>query len=115
KHQLSAEEASKQMEPARQEMLNNIQALNEQALKDFEQARKDWIKTLQGFSKDVKELQKEYKTSGYDIGHNFVMGVDEGLMEMEGALKARARELAMSTVNEMRRALDIHSPSRVTK
>lgn len=115
KHKLSAEEASKQMEPARQEMLNNIQALNEQALKDFEQARKDWIKTLQGFSKDVKELQKEYKTSGYDIGHNFVMGVDEGLMEMEGALKARARELAMSTVNEMRRALDIHSPSRVTK
>lgn len=115
KHQLSAEEASKQMEPARQEMLNNIQALNDQALKDFEQARKDWLKTLQGFAADTKELQQEYKVSGYDIGHNFVIGVDDGLMEMEGVLRSRARELALSTVSEMRKALDIHSPSRVTK
>lgn len=49
----------------------------------------------------------------YNIGENVMQGLYDGLSSMEGSLYSKAQSIADNIANTIRRALDIHSPSRV--
>ena len=49
------------------------------------------------------------------IGKQAIQGLIDGMAAMEGGVAAKARSIAESAAAAMRKALDIHSPSRETK
>ena len=49
------------------------------------------------------------------IGYNAGIGLNNGLVSSAGTIYATANSIASNVANTMRRALDVHSPSRVMK
>ena len=56
-------------------------------------------------------LQSRLRTSGF----NAMQGFHEGLLDMEGSIRATARRIVNIVPNAARRSLEINSPSRVMK
>lgn len=75
------------------------------------------IKSKNSAVKSVaKTMQKYLKTSkkgNLSIGYNTIQGMIDGLESQRGALEAKAKSLAKSVENTIRKALKIHSPSQV--
>lgn len=51
----------------------------------------------------------------YDAGKNMGWGFNDGLVSTQSVIYKNAEIIARNAANRMRRALDIHSPSRVTR
>lgn len=66
------------------------------------------IETVNTFCMAVHESRGAF----YNAGLEAMAGLNEGLVAMGGKAVSTARSIANATVAEMRRAMDIHSPSR---
>lgn len=70
---------------------------------------KSAIELAKNTLKPFKDASAEFKSTGKDA----MAGFDRGLKAGEAQVLATARNIANSAANTMRKALDIHSPSRV--
>ncbi|URN94556.1 MAG: phage tail tape measure protein [Candidatus Pristimantibacillus lignocellulolyticus] len=111
-------------ETSRQIAVNELVGLRQDTNKQIEQLRIEAANNLDGvkkeFDKAVKEIRYGTK-EGFNalagdmpsIGKDIIKGLITGLNAMEGPLKNAASTLASGVTTSIKKALDIHSPSRV--
>lgn len=111
----SRKQAVSELSGLRADTDTQIKGLYTDAAAQLENLRKE-------FDKQVKEIRggttKEFsamKASLPNIGKQAIEGLINGMSSMEGALAAKAKSMADSVAKTMRKALDVHSPSRVTR
>lgn len=86
------------------------QALAKQIAEDF---YKDQLRALeQEYNDRLEEGLGALQVTSFACGQDTVAGLIEGMAAKEGALYAKARQMANNVASQMRAALDIHSPSR---
>lgn len=81
--------------------------INNGTPKAIEAAKKLATELLKPFDKTPADFR--------DIANNAMLGFNEGLNNRRGQVLATARSIANQVAQTMRKALDIHSPSRVTR
>lgn len=109
KARLATEIARKELEPLAQNTRDEIERMTNIASKELEALNVEWQKQI---VKVVKGTEDELKTL-HQVGRNAGIGLLEGLGSTQGALRIKAREIALEIERTIRKALDINSPSRL--
>lgn len=73
------------------------------------------VNTVSQMSNSIVNTVNSMSSAMSSAGYNAGMGFYNGLASASGAIYALANEIASNVASTMRRALDIHSPSRVTR
>lgn len=73
------------------------------------------VNTVSRMSSSILNILNSMAGQMSSAGHNAGMGFYNGLASSAGSIYALANEIASNVASTMRRALDIHSPSRVTR
>lgn len=88
-----------------------LKGVTSSAAKEIESIKMIADSAAKAFCSVFADSQNEF----YAVGIEAMNGLNTGIMEQGRAAIESARQIADSIVNEMRRALDIHSPSRKLK
>ncbi|UKJ44286.1 hypothetical protein [Lysinibacillus sp. ACHW1.5] len=88
-----------------------IASMTENAEIELDNLHKEWTAAVKG----ITEATSDGFSSLPEIGRQAGQGLLNGLSSMQGPLEAKAREIATSIATTMQSALDIHSPSRLTR
>lgn len=116
----------KKNEQARGIAVSELGGLREDADKQIQQLRTDAEKRLDElkatFEMKIGEIRTG-ATNGFsamkstlpEIGKQAIQGLIDGMSAMQGGVVEKARAIAQSAAAAMRKALDIHSPSRETR
>ncbi|MNB67232.1 Phage-related minor tail protein [compost metagenome] len=91
---------------------SQIAQLHTDAIAELEGLRKDFDAKVKEITGGTTKQFNAMKASLPTIGKQAVQGLIDGMDSMSGALAAKAKELAESVSKTMKKALDIHSPSR---
>ncbi|MBH0159112.1 phage tail tape measure protein [Fictibacillus sp. 5RED26] len=132
--QLRAESAM-QLEQLRVEYVAKVSQLRQDAHLQMLQAKADWVRTVAEMRAEAKAEMAQYQKELNDqikeitkgtkenfdvmaasmktIGKDTMKGLMSGLTEMTGPLMKQAKSIADSVSATIKKALDIHSPSRV--
>lgn len=106
-------ESQAQMNQAKTDWVNTVKQLRVEANAQMSQYKKDLKAQISDVTKGTKEQFDVMSASMKDIGKNTMQGLMNGLSEMTGPLLAQAKSIADSISKTIKKALDIHSPSRV--
>ncbi len=82
-------------------------------IKGIEQNQNSVIRTMGQLSENVKQPLDNLPNQFENIGYNAMIGLNNGLVSARGSVINTANSIANDVANTMRKALDIHSPSRV--
>lgn len=101
-----------ELEGLRQDTSTQINQLHTEAVAELDALRIDFeakVKAIRGSStKEFNAMKADLPT----IGKQAMQGLIDGMSSMQGAVSAKAKEIANSVTKTMQKALDIHSPSR---
>jgi phage-related minor tail protein len=96
----------------RQDTNTQIALLHTEAVAELDKLRGDFetkVKAIRGSAnKEFNAMKADLPT----IGKQAMQGLIDGMTSMQGAVSAKAKEIANSVTKTMQKALDIHSPSR---
>ncbi|WP_375104647.1 phage tail tape measure protein [Paenibacillus sp. RS8] len=96
----------------RQDTNTQIAQLHTEAVAELDALRIDFeakVKAIRGSTnKEFNAMKADLPT----IGKQAMQGLIDGMTSMQGAVSAKAKEIANSVTKTMQKALDIHSPSR---
>lgn len=96
----------------RQDTNTQIAQLHTEAVAELDALRIDFeskVKAIRGSAnKEFNAMKADLPT----IGKQAMQGLIDGMNSMQGAVSAKAKEIANSVTKTMQKALDIHSPSR---
>lgn len=107
---LGREYAEKEMAPLKANTEKQINDLRAVANKELGLLQNDWTNKIKSITKTTDDELKSLKQIGVDAGQ----GLLDGLSSMEKSLVNTARSIANAVSAEMRKALQVKSPSRVT-
>lgn len=79
----------------------------------FSKNKESTLLTISTFVQNALNKFREIISPMYNIGLNAMQGIYNGLSSMESSLYDKARSIADNIANTIKKALDIHSPSRV--
>jgi len=113
-------------EQARTIATAELKGLREDTDVEIKQLRENALKELDTLEAAFEEKTKALRTGATgefnamkstlpEIGKQAIQGLIDGMSSMQGGVADKAREIAQSAAQAMRKALDIHSPSRETK
>ncbi|WP_342512250.1 tape measure protein [Sporosarcina sp. FSL K6-1522] len=104
----------KEIETALKKLPEITQKAMKSMLDKLKEGASPQVKVMTTLAKDLLTPFKNTPTQFQTIGKDAMAGLNRGLTSGEAQVMATARRIANSAANEMRKALDIHSPSRVT-
>jgi phage-related minor tail protein len=114
KNSLARREAEIELEGMKLDTQNKINELRTQTQTDLELYKTEWIAKI----KEIRfgtTTELNMKTSLKTIGKDSISGLIAGMNEMTGPLAAEAKRIAGIVSSTIKKALEIRSPSRVTK
>lgn len=114
KNAIARTEAERQLQGLKEDNAIKIEEMTAETATLLESYRNEWIKSVKEIKTGVKNQFVGLKTSMKTVGNNIVKGLMNGMKDMEGPLQDQAKAMADSISSTIRKALDIHSPSRVT-
>lgn len=106
-------DATAQIALAKQEWVSTVASLRTQANAEMAQYQIDLAKQIDDVAKGTKGQFDVMAASMPEIGKNAMQGLMDGLKSMEVPLMSKARAIANAVAATMKKALDIHSPSKV--
>lgn len=107
--ELATTQATKELEPLKDNITEQIKALNEASQIELDTVHQEWVQAIQRI---VHGTDKEFD-SMHQVGIDAIKGLEKGMLGAESSLMATARRIANSISATIASALDIHSPSRV--
>ncbi|MED3649949.1 phage tail tape measure protein [Heyndrickxia sporothermodurans] len=114
KHAAAKTEAATQMTGLKDATIKKVNELRVAASNELTLLKSDYLRKIKSLADQVKKLGA-MKNSGKVLGKNTVAGIIEGLNAMTGALKTKAKSLASVITQTIKKALKIHSPSRLMR
>lgn len=109
--ELARTQAEKEFKGLKDSTQQVIASMKENAEIELDNLHKEWTAAVKG----ITEATNDGFSSLPEIGRQAGQGLLNGLSSMQGPLEAKAREIATSIATTMQSALDIHSPSRLTR
>lgn len=79
----------------------------------FSSGMSNMVSTASDVSNRISSAFNYLSSSLYSVGYNAGIGLNNGLVSASNAIYSTANAIASNVANQMRAALDIHSPSRV--
>jgi tape measure domain-containing protein len=113
-NQLKAESERKIAE-LKDNLVKETKRLTEETRAELESYKTEWLEKIEELSRGTKDKFVPLKKSLKDIGADTIRGLQDGMESMEGPLLKEAKSIADQVARTIRKALDVHSPSRVTK
>lgn len=104
--------AVKELEGMRQDTNTQIQQLRAKAALEMDGLKAEFETKVKAIRTGTTNQFNVMKSDLPTIGKQAMQGLLKGLSSMEGAVTAKARDIANSVRSTMQKALDIHSPSR---
>ncbi|MEK5089711.1 phage tail tape measure protein [Paenibacillus sp. FSL M8-0228] len=104
--------AVQELQGIRQDTDLQIQQLRAKANTEMDGLKKDFEAKVKAIRSGTVGQFNAMKADLPTIGKQAMQGLLNGLSSMQGAVTAKAREIANSVRTTMQKALDIHSPSR---
>lgn len=111
KHELAKQQAVAEMQGLKVETDKKILELRETTAVQLTKYQGEWKSAMVGVKGKVKNEMQEMPS----IGSNAISGLISGLNAKKGDLIAAAQAIADSVKSTLTSALEIHSPSRVTR
>ncbi|MGE7020411.1 phage tail tape measure protein [Solibacillus cecembensis] len=111
KSKLAREQAEKELVGMKDDTEKQIKGLRDGANKQLDMLQKEWDAKIKSLTKTTSTELSSLEKVGRDAGQ----GLLNGLASQEGALQAKAKQIADSIKRTIQSALDIHSPSRVMR
>ncbi|ASA25423.1 phage tail tape measure protein [Paenibacillus donghaensis] len=96
----------------RQDTNTQIGLLHTDAVTELDKLRIDFESKVKAIRGDSTKQFNAMKADLPTIGKQAMQGLIDGMAGMQGAVTAKANEIAKSVTKTMQKALDIHSPSR---
>lgn len=112
KNTLAKDQAMLELEGMKADTQTKITELREQTSIELEKYKNEWINKIKEIRKGTTD-HLNMKDSLKTIGTNTIQGLIEGMNSMVGPLMAQAESIANAVSGTIKKALDIHSPSRV--
>ncbi|WGT40149.1 hypothetical protein QH639_05030 [Lysinibacillus sp. 1 U-2021] len=109
--ELARTQAEKEFKGLKDSTQQIIASMKENAEIELDNLHKEWTAAVKG----ITEATNDGFSSLPEIGRQAGQGLLNGLSSMQGPLESKAREIATSIATTMQSALDIHSPSRLTR
>lgn len=106
-------EAQVQMNLAKTEWVNTVAQLRLEANDQMTQYQKELKQQIEDITKGTKDQFDVMSASMKDIGNNAMQGLMKGLADKTSELYKQAQSIANTVSSTIKKALDIHSPSRV--
>lgn len=111
KSRLATYQASKELEPLKDETRKTIQELERITAKEMEAVKDEWQKAIQEI---VKQTDAEFDTMR-KVGIDAMQGLADGMISMESTIKDVSKDIAFTIADTIAKVLEIRSPSRVLK
>jgi phage-related protein len=108
-------EATAQIQQAKTEWVNTVAQLRKEANAELANYKMEWLAQIKEVTAGTVEEFNVMSKSMKEIGVNSMQGMMDGLKSMTGPLQKQAKAIADSISATMKKALDIHSPSRVMR
>lgn len=112
KNTLARTEAEAELEGMKLDTQTKITELRTQSQIELEKYKTEWITKIKEIRQGTTS-QLNMKDSMKTIGTNTIQGLMEGMDSMIGPLMKQAQSIANAVSGTIKKALDIHSPSRV--
>ncbi|MBS4171945.1 phage tail tape measure protein [Bacillus sp. FJAT-49736] len=112
KNELARQQATEELEGMKADTQKKIEDLRAETKKQLDQYQKEWDAKITEISKGTKKEFNAMTASMPAIGKNTIQGLMDGMSSMTGPLLAQAQSIADSISSTIKKALDIHSPSR---
>ncbi|MGG3943368.1 phage tail tape measure protein [Peribacillus psychrosaccharolyticus] len=112
KNALAKSQATSELEGMKIDTQKKIMELRTQTAKELDAYKLEWATKIKEIRTGTTDEFVKMNTSMKGIGTNTIKGLMDGLSEMTGPLLAQAQAIAESISKTMKKALDIHSPSR---
>ncbi len=107
--------ATDELKGLREDTDAQIKELHTNAEKELDGLRTTFEAKVKAIRSGTTGEFNAMKSTLPQIGKQAIQGLIDGMASMEGGVAEKARSIAQSAAQAMRKALDIHSPSRETK
>lgn len=115
KNALAKEQATTELRGLATSTKMQITALRLATAAELTLYQTEWQKKIKGIKDGAEKEFVTMKTTMPQIGKDAISGLMDGMKDMEGPLMKQAQSMADAISGTIKKALDIHSPSRVLK